>query len=154
MHFIFLFYSILFTYLYTAPLTEAPSSAISPRKKKGLKKARSRGQRARKNLSTGFYRETIPQERTSWEQKHTAEKWTIRDCREWPHNYYAKIARIQAQKRFINKEDTLKVNPCRKRKPMELFCHESRYMRESRNAGNQTSSRIKDRLQWSQAGFW
>jgi len=29
---------------------------------------------------------------------------------------------------------------------MEVFCHESRYMRESRNAGNQTSSRIKDRL--------
>src|SRR6218665_2710940 len=30
-----------------------------------VKKARSRGQRARKNLSTGFYRETILQERTS-----------------------------------------------------------------------------------------
>src|SRR6218665_4204583 len=44
---------------------EPSSSAISPRKKKGLKKAWSRGQRARKNLSTGFYRETIPQERTS-----------------------------------------------------------------------------------------
>src|SRR6218665_3676541 len=80
--------------------------------------------------------------------------WAIRDCREWPRNYLAKIARSQAQKRFINKEDNLKVNPCRKRKPMELLCHESRYMRESRNASNQTSSRIKDRLQWSQAGFW
>src|SRR6218665_4227139 len=56
-------------------------------------------------------------------------KWAIRDCREWPHNYFAKIARSQAQKRFIKKEDNLKVNPCRKRKPMELFCHESRYMR-------------------------
>src|SRR6218665_2056238 len=80
-------------------------------------------------------------------------KWAIRDCREWPHNYFAKIARSQAQKRFIIKEDNLKVNPCRKRKPIELFCPESRYMRESRNEGNQTSSRIKDRLQWSQAGY-
>src|SRR6218665_2926630 len=61
-------------------------------------------------------------------------KWVIRDCREWAHNKFAKIARSQAQKGFINKEDYLKVNPCRKRKPMELFCHESRYMRESRNS--------------------
>ena len=44
------------------------TSAISPRKKNGLKKARSRGQRARKDLSTGFYRETIVINRTSDQQ--------------------------------------------------------------------------------------
>jgi len=37
------------------------SSAVDLRKMKGLKKARSRGRRARED----FYRETIPQERTS-----------------------------------------------------------------------------------------
>src|SRR6218665_1509642 len=64
-HFI-LFYSILFIYLYMAPLAvkanqliRGASNAISPRKMKGLKKARSRGKQARKNLITGFYRETI-----------------------------------------------------------------------------------------------
>jgi len=49
-----------------APLAvKTNQSAMSPRKKKGLKKARSRGKRERQNLSTDFYRETIPQWRTS-----------------------------------------------------------------------------------------
>src|SRR6218665_2914552 len=124
-----------------------------------------------KEFEHGFLQGDNSTREDQLKQKHTAEMWTsltegqedhyelksevaIRDCREWPHNYFAKIARSQAQKRFINKEDNLKVNPCRKRKPMELFCHESRYMRELRNAGNQTSSRIKERLKWRQAGFW
>jgi len=40
-------------------------SAIRPRKKKGLKKARSRGKRVRENLSMDFCRETIPPQWTS-----------------------------------------------------------------------------------------
>ena len=59
-----IFYSHIFIYGITRRKTNH-MSAISNRKKKGLKKARNRGKRARKNLSTGFYRETIPQERTS-----------------------------------------------------------------------------------------
>ena len=51
----------------------------------------------------------------------------------------------QDQKGFINEKDSLKLNPCRKRKKMEIFCHESRDMGEPRNAGNHTSSRIKDK---------
>ena len=37
---------------------------------------------------------------------------------------------------------------------MEPFYHEIRDMRESRNADNQTSRLIKDRLKWSQERFW
>ena len=45
-------YSILFTYLYMAPLAvKTNQSEISPRKKRGLKKTMSRGKRARENLS-------------------------------------------------------------------------------------------------------
>ena len=35
------------------------------------------------------------------------------------------IAWSNAKNGFINEEDNFKLNPCRKRKPMELFCHES-----------------------------
>ena len=42
---------------------------------------RSRGKRARENLSTGFYRETIPQERTSW-----SKSTLLRGIRPWPRD--------------------------------------------------------------------
>ena len=118
---------------------------------------------SQREFEHGFLQGDYSTREDQLKQKHTAARWTSltegQEDRyalksECTHNQFAKIARSQAQKRFINKEVNLKVNPCRKRKPMELFCHESRYRRESRNAGNQTSSRIKDRLQWSQAGFW
>jgi len=74
-------HSILFAYLYTAPLAVKTNHSSDPRKKKGLEKTRSRGKRTRKNLSTGFYRETIPQERTSWS------KSTLLRCgRPWPRD--------------------------------------------------------------------
>jgi len=41
-----------------------------------------------------------------------------------------------------NVEEHFKLNPCRKRKPIELFCHASRDIRELKNAGNQTNNLI------------
>ena len=43
---------------------------------KGLKKARSRGQRTRKNLSTGFLQGDNSTREDQLKQKHTAEMWT------------------------------------------------------------------------------
>jgi len=49
------------------------------------------------------------------------------------HKWFTRIDRSQAKKGFANEEDILKLNPCRKKKPVEFFCHKRRAIRESWN---------------------
>lgn len=57
------------------------------------------------------------------------------------HNKFAKMkfCKEPNQEDFINEEENLKLNQCRKRKSMELFCHKSRDrpIGEPRNAVKQ-----------------